>query len=409
MSGAIELMKASGDISGGLRNGRAGMTMTSKQPSDSDLRWSLVLFGQEGARKILRDYLLFAIIWTPAIVALWTFVFDPVDEFIKSLLISLVIAETAMAACYFGAHLISAVERTYYLRKGLSLPKRSVFYHVLKGCLFMWPGMYAGFELVALLAPIYGFDWRTPDFGNYKRGLVIGLFNAALFLALYLKYEADQLKKKAESEKKEFESRTLKAQIAALTAQMNPHLLFNSLNSIASMIHSEPNKAEDMTVELSSLYRRVLDASKKERHSLSDELDLCRSYLEIEKSRFQDRIKYNIEIEAGVDPVGINIPVLCLQPFVENAVKHGLLPKSEGGCISIRVAKRSDQILIAVEDDGIGVNHAKTTSKGSGTALSNCESRLKLAYGNLARLLIQGIEPHGTRVMVEFPSAGGNV
>ena len=175
------------------------------------------------------------------------------------------------------------------------------------------------------------------------------------------------------------------------------------------MIQSEPNKAEDMTVELSSLYRRVLDASKKERHSLSSELDLCRSYLEIEKSRFQDRIRYNIEIENGVDPAAIDIPVLCLQPFVENAVKHGLLPKSEGGSIAIRVAKKSDRVTVAVEDDGVGISHARPSTKGSGTALSNCESRLKLAYGELACMLIQAIEPHGTRVMVEFPSAGGNL
>lgn len=365
------------------------------------IRWQEVVFGRDGARKTLLDFLFFATVWTPGIVLVFMFSFDPIDELKKSFFISMVIAESALTFCYWGSQLMSACERLYYQFKGMPFRARSTF-DLLKGSIFMLPGMYVGFTITAWLAGIYGFDWRTPDLGNYKRGMVVGLFSMILFAVIFLRHEAEQSRKRAESEKRELNNRTMKAQIAALTAQMNPHLLFNSLNSIASLIQSSPDQAEDMTMELSKLYRKVLDASKKETHSLADEIELCHSYLAVEKARFSDRISYAIEIDRNIDPAKVHIPVLCLQPFVENAVKHGLLPRSAGGNLTIQVHKLDNGLTIRVVDDGVGLAASGAVS-GSGTALVNCRERLLLAHGESANITIQSTETQGTIVLIFMP------
>jgi sensor histidine kinase YesM len=227
--------------------------------------------------------------------------------------------------------------------------------------------------------------------------MTIGLFSLTIYVALDLYIG----KRNADQSIKELESQNLKAQVAALTAQMNPHLLFNSLNSIASMIHDQPELAESMTVELSNLYRRVLQAVKHDKHSLAAELDLCRSYLEIERARFDERLKYVVVVDDAVDAGQTQIPVLCVQPFVENAVKHGLLAKVEGGTLRLGATVQGGRLVITVEDDGVGIGRAPR-SQGSGTAIQNCRERLGILFGAEASLTIDGLSP-GTRVTIQMP------
>jgi two-component system sensor histidine kinase LytS len=135
-----------------------------------------------------------------------------------------------------------------------------------------------------------------------------------------------------------------------------------------------------MVVQLSELYRGILKAAKGDMHSLEHELLLCRSYLEIEKKRFGERINYQINIQDGIDPQKIRIPVLLLQPLVENAVKHGISPKREGGSVIIDIKKDESNFLIDIVDNGVGIDFSRP-SLGTGTGLSNCESRIRLKYG----------------------------
>jgi sensor histidine kinase YesM len=377
-------------------------SLTKKQTHE--FPWAVIAFGERGAKRVMRNYLQFAVFWTPLVVFIWSCANYTRDHFFVSFSISLIIAEVCMAICFFGTHLVSAVERFYCLSRGLPVRQRSTFVHVMRSWLFTIPGMFVGFKVAGNFAPLLGVTWETPNLEAYGRGLVIGLLNTALFLAFYLKIESDRDRKRMDEEKAELERRTLQSQVTALTAQINPHLLFNALNSIAALIAIDPIRAEEMTVQLSNLYRRVLDASKREQHALATELDLCRSYLAIEKTRFQERLQYAVLIAPDVDPAGIEIPVLCLQPLVENAVKHGLMPSERGGSVKIRVANAGENLSIIIEDDGVGIS--KVASKGSGTALRNCESRLKLVFGAASELALEEVMPHGTRVSITLPGHG---
>src|SRR5438067_2066844 len=126
---------------------------------------------------------------------------------------------------------------------------------------------------------------------------------------------------------------TARAQIRALQAQINPHFLFNTLNVLASLIHSNPAKAEKVTEELAEIFRYALESTRADWVRLDDELHFIESYLEIEKARFQERLTYSFDIDPALR--ALKIPPMILQPLVENAIKHGVGPKIEGGEVKV--------------------------------------------------------------------------
>ncbi len=348
-----------------------------------------------------KRYLMFAGPWTFGTVALVTLLMEPLEEFWVSFAISVFIGEICMAGCYWGSYLIGAAIEWFHKLKGWQYKERSRSASALHGVAFMLPSLFFALERMAVIGPRFGIAWKTPSIDNYKYGIVFGLFSTLVYVA----WDLSRAKRESDQAIQNLESANLKAQVAALTAQMNPHLLFNSLNSIASMIHENPASAEQMTVELSSLYRRVLAAVKQERHSLEAELGLCRSYLEIEKARFGDRLKYDIGLDKEIQPDQLMVPVLCVQPFVENAVKHGLLTQVEGGTLHIVALVRDGFLYVSVKDDGVGFGKAPA-SKGSGTAIANCEERLRMMYGDEASLTIRPGDP-GTTVVLKMPAHKG--
>ena len=189
---------------------------------------------------------------------------------------------------------------------------------------------------------------------------------------------------------------------------MNPHLLFNALNTVASLIHSNPNRAEEVVLQLSDLYRGVLRASGRATHTLQDELELCEAYLKIEQARFGERLSAKVFVVNEVDARSIQVPVLILQPLVENAVKHGVSPRALGGKVEVSVARQGRHIRVCVEDDGVGFG--QSPHRGSGKAMVNCEDRLRLTYGEEARLEIgdandDGSAASGARVVVTLPAS----
>lgn len=359
-----------------------------------------------GIKRFIRNFLLFALVWTPVTVLLWTLAMVSDAPFYLSFLISLAIAEPTMLTCYCGVHFLSLAEQHWYRSRNMTVPNRSSFVKILRSFIFILPGLFIGFEFASTVARSLGLSWQRPEFAEYRKGLIIGFFNIAVFLVLHLRKDLEERTRKSELELKESETRTLKAQLAALTAQMNPHFLFNSLNSIAASIHSNPQSAEDMIVELSDLYRRILQASRHDRHTLSEELDICRTFLKTEIARFGERISFSISVDSGLDPSRIQIPVLILQPLVENSLKHGIFPRQEGGKIAIRVHAIRQTLFITVEDDGVGFDHPIQKSSGSGTALDNCKLRLELAYKDCSAIRLEDNKPNGTRAIVELPLDG---
>src|SRR5262245_41885203 len=170
---------------------------------------------------------------------------------------------------------------------------------------------------------------------------------------------------------------TSRAQIRALQAQIRPHFLFNTLNVLSNLIHTEPRKAEDLTEELASVFRYTLDATRMEWVPLEDEVRFVTSYLRIEKARFEGRLSYDIDLEPQTRPV--RVPPMILQPLVENAVRHGIASRIEGGIVRLSASLSAGQLVLIVEDSGSGLKTEDNPDR-RGIGLKNVRDRLKHIY-----------------------------
>jgi len=173
------------------------------------------------------------------------------------------------------------------------------------------------------------------------------------------------------------------AQVQALKARIHPHFLFNSMNTIASLIRIDANKAEKAVEDLSDLFRASLQ--EETIHSLRDELDLIRSYLSIEKLRLDERLSVDMQLDE--DAMDIDVPSLCLQPIVENAIYYGVEPLDEGGVIKISAQLENHRLCLSVSNpitrqSNLGQN------KGNHMAQKNIQTRLVLMYGDEAEFTI---------------------
>jgi signal transduction histidine kinase len=202
----------------------------------------------------------------------------------------------------------------------------------------------------------------------------------------------------------EMREATARAQMQALQAQINPHFLFNTLNVLANLIHSNPSKAERVTEELADVFRYALESTRLEYVKLDDELEFIRSYLEIEKARFEERLVYSFDVDSASRSV--RIPAMILQPLVENAVKHGIGPKVEGGAVRVSARLESDRLVIIVEDTGIG-RASGLRQRGMGVGLNNIRQRLQHLYGENGTLSLQDLNPAGTRAVLSLPQLVG--
>jgi len=136
---------------------------------------------------------------------------------------------------------------------------------------------------------------------------------------------------------------------------MNPHFVFNSLNSIKSLINKNENgHAAEYLTTFSKLIRTLFQNSDKREISLHEELETCRLYTQIEKMRFGDKVDFNFDIDPGIDLKDVKVPALILQPFIENAIWHGLVPKENGGKVLVSVAAKNGSIVCVIDDNGIG-------------------------------------------------------
>ncbi|HEY2858504.1 MAG TPA: histidine kinase [Terracidiphilus sp.] len=197
----------------------------------------------------------------------------------------------------------------------------------------------------------------------------------------------------------------LEARLDALQRQINPHFLFNTLNSIASLVRVKPELARRMTVKLANILRELL----KEHDSyvpLSQELRFTDDYLDIEVVRFgADKLR----VEKDIDPETLNVlvPSILLQPLIENSIKHGLEPRIHGGTVTLRSRRQGDRVTIEVADDGVGmVSQPPSALKrtGNGIGMKNVQERLEVLYGRNARLTVVSNPGRGTLVSIELPA-----
>ena len=186
------------------------------------------------------------------------------------------------------------------------------------------------------------------------------------------------------------------ARLAALQAQMNPHFLFNALNTVASLIRTDPRTAETTIESLSEVLRTTFQRSQDVRGTLQDELDFVRAYLTVEGQRFGDRLA----VEWRIDPAALlaSLPPLTIQPLVENALKHGIGHRREGGRIEIAAACEAGRLRVEVADNGDGL----PAPHREGTGLGNLRQRLAVLYGTAASLTIDS-NADGTCARVDLP------
>ena len=193
------------------------------------------------------------------------------------------------------------------------------------------------------------------------------------------------------------------ARLEALQSQLNPHFLFNALHANGAMILSaDRQRAHRALVSLSNLLRHSLKQGEQLTTTLEEELELVREYVELERMRFGDRMRF--QISASPDALGLSLPALLLLPLVENAVIHGLEPFAGGGTIEVRASREGEQLLLAVLDDGVGWSSSRQgEGSAGGIGLSNTAGRLRALYGSEASLTIEDRSPRGTRVSVRMP------
>ena len=189
------------------------------------------------------------------------------------------------------------------------------------------------------------------------------------------------------------------ARMAAMQAQVEPHFLFNTLASIDHLIERDPPRASQMQKNLIALLRASMPAMRQSATSLGRELDVVRPYLEILKVRMGERLQAQVNMPEGL--YSADFPPMMLQSLVENAIKHGLEPKAEGGVLTVSAEVVHGKLAVTVADTGVGFARAATA--GTGMGLQNIRERLKLIYGDAAEMRIAENTPSGTRVSIVVP------
>lgn len=204
-----------------------------------------------------------------------------------------------------------------------------------------------------------------------------------------------------EGKLEEQQRRLIQARLEALTSQINPHFLFNTLNSVSSLIRTDPNQARVMVLKLSNILRRLL--RKHDNFSpLREELSFIDDYLSIEVVRFGDKLRFEKDVEP--ETLEMIVPSMLLQPLIENCIKHGLSSKVEGGTIRLRIRRAESRLVLTVEDDGVGIPDAKlATLLEQGIGVSNVSERLKVLFGNDHKMNIDSQPGRGTRIEIEIP------
>ncbi|MBI1752769.1 MAG: histidine kinase [Acidobacteria bacterium] len=321
-------------------------------PSSPVLRLLIMNLLQNGAWGLLGLFLL----WLANRHPIESFGWAHAKVWCLHLLVSVVVAAMGLLVAYFISLLVQSSEwKTLdwpMIRKALPRFFRSYFHTNL---LFMWA--------------------------------VVGGFHG---LRLYRKY------KTREVEAARLEARFAEAQNLALRMQLQPHFLFNTLNSISALVPSNPEGADEMIGRLGDFLRKTLDAPHDQFVPLGRELAFIQDYLAIEQIRFQDRLQVVIQIPETL--MDLPVPCFILQPLVENALKHGLSDRPQGGTLHLGAALEAGRLILEVRDDGEGYLPGR-----EGVGLANVRSRLELLYKGRHGLDIKGSRGRGTQVTLRLP------
>ena len=264
-------------------------------------------------------------------------------------------------------------------------------------------------------ASYYNKSWQLLQTGIY--------FTFPLSLLIYVSLRFKEITKEKEkymAKQLEINKELLELEARALRAQMNPHFIFNSMNSIKSLINKNENEtAANYLTTFSKLIRSLFQNSDKREVSLKEELETCQLYTQLEKMRFGDKVEFVFDIDESIDLKDFKVPALLLQPFIENAIWHGLIQKETGGRVIISVTKTNGAIQCIIDDNGIGREQSnkfkpqyETTHQSKGIGLTHSRLELdKLLNEREDSIYIidkedENGKPEGTRVIITFKENG---
>lgn len=237
--------------------------------------------------------------------------------------------------------------------------------------------------------------------GMFLNGLLSSvLLYAAILLVTYLGESRERLARQ-QTESAQLNEQLSKAQLNALRRQIEPHFLFNTLNAIAGLVREGRNEsAVSMIAGLSDFLRRTVNDSNRQQVRLEEELEFTRTYLEIQKARFAERLKVSVDVP--LELLAAEVPSFILQPMVENAVNHGIAKRVQGGGIQIAASRRNGTLTLTVGNDGPSLPIDPEKSR-TGVGISNVRSRLESQYGNASALTVKNRDGGGVEATFSFP------
>lgn len=294
----------------------------------------------------------------------------------------------ALAVPLLLLHAMSCLAAGYLVRS-LSFEERGgellLAVHLVAGALASGLLLLAGTAWAYLLGATTGFE-GAPALLRANRMLVFVFALLVFSLAVAVHYVVAAVESSQAAARRAFEHRILarEAELKLLRAQIDPHFLFNSLNSISGLVTTDPREAREMCVRLADFLRRSLRLGERERIPLAEEVALARTYLEIEKVRFGERLRTVVEVKEGAAEA--EVPPLLLQPLVENAVRHGVAHLVEGGTVALRASRQGDSLRLVVTNEA---DPARPKRRGEGLGLRNVRQRLAVGYGREAALRLE--------------------
>jgi len=283
-----------------------------------------------------------------------------------------------------------------------------IFFATLSGVVSFWLNKY--FNVLNATERQFS-AFKTILGGSFSLGLLFGIWSCLYFLYHYVQGIRREEKQKIEAQKN-----LLELEAKALRAQMNPHFIFNCLNSIKTLIQEDKKEISvNYLTTFSKLIRTLFNNADKKEINLYDEIETCKLYLKLESMRFDAKFSYSVIIDPVLDLKSIQVPALIIQPFIENSIIHGIVPKDSGGHLEVSVLRKDNSIDIIIDDNGIGREASVQNksliglvhqSKGvyltqSRLALDNLITRRQAALEIVDKKSENGI-PEGTRAILTF-------
>jgi two-component system, LytTR family, sensor kinase len=308
--------------------------------------------------------------------------------------------------CIWALFSIPILRLSERLRIGRQNWRGRLFLHVLAGIFFSLAHLS-----LSTLYLYYGYNWIESGsyinpqkllwgmfIWNFQTGIVVYWLLIIISHALHYYYRYREREMRAA----QLEAYLAQAQLQALKMQLQPHFLFNTLNSISALIHKDSEAADKMVTRLGDFLRLTLKDSGAQEVTLQQELDFLKCYLEIERIRFQDRLTVDMEIEP--ETVNARLPNLILQPIVENAIRHGIATRIAPGHIEIRTERKNGLLRTQVKDNGPGLQLDANSGKlKEGVGLANTRVRLERLYGQSHRFELANAPEGGLVVTLEIP------